>query len=162
MPALPGHPIWLPPLTKDRKFIASRETHTLVGPDVFTSSRHPLRVFLQLPKPEKDSRSLLCGLGVSVDSSGLWSYSLLSLIQLILHSGRGTPHGSESPEVKGKGTILPFLPLIFHARLSSRLTVGPISFLTLHWFLAAWILCLLCGGLQKFPQNQCISPKRFV
>jgi len=124
-------------LTKERKFIASRETHTLVGSDVFTPSRHPLRVFLQHPKPEKDSRSLLGGLGVSLDSFGLQSYFLFSLIQLILHSGRGTPHGSESPEVKGKGTILPFLPLIFHARLGPHLTVGLISFLTLHWFLAA-------------------------
>lgn len=109
-------------------------------------------VFLQFPKPEKDATSLLGGLGVSLDSSGLQSYFLFSLIQLILHSGRGT-HGSESPEVKGKGTILPFLPLTFHARLSPYLTEGLTFFLTLHWFLAAWVLCLLCGGLQKFRQN---------
>ena len=49
-------------------------------------------------------------------------YFLFSLIQLTLHSGRGTPHGSEAPEANGKGTILPSLPLIFHARLSPHLT----------------------------------------
>lgn len=162
-PAHPGRPISLSPLTKERRFIPSREMHTLLGSDGLTSSRHPLRVFLwgQFPKPEKDLTSPLGVFRVSLDSFRLQSYFLFSLIQLTFHSGRGTPHGSEAPEANGKGTILPSLPLIFHAILSPHLTPllnSPLVSCCLRSLFTLWWSLAVPTKLEYFSQ---VTVKRY-
>ena len=68
-------------------------------------------------------------------SGQLWTVVLsFNLIQLKLNSERQTPHGSEAVKAKGRATIPPSLPLIFHARLSPCLAVGLMPLLTLYCF----------------------------
>ena len=54
---------------------------------------------------------------------------------------------------EGKGNNSSFSSSDLSCQTQTMPAEGLTSFLTLHWLLTAWVLCLLCGGLQKFPQN---------